>query len=354
MKKFLSVLLATSMLAGVLVGCGGNKDTVESEQPSTPVSEQPTTPVSEQPAAGGSYKLGMGVVVSDSSKEGTAQVDSTVAAVILDEAGKILSCYIDVAQNKMSIAGGTATAGQTYLTKQELKDDYGMRKASGIGKEWFEQADFFANYVVGKTADEVAAIETEEVNNHNIATDADILAGCTMSIPDMIEAVVKACNDDMAKSFNAETAPVLGVAIETEDSSTKDPADDKAGTAAMYTTFGVTATVNGVVAAAVVDTIQPKISFGTDGVPTEFGFGGTKRELKEDYGMKKASSIEKEWYEQSGFLTDYVVGKTADEIGAIETVENNGHFVATDADILAGCTMSIDGYLSVLSKAASK
>lgn len=194
MKKFLSVLLATSMLAGVLVGCGGNKDTVESEQPSTPVSEQPTTPVSEQPAAGGSYKLGMGVVVSDGSKEGTAQVDSTVAAVILDDAGKIVSCYIDVAQNKMSIAGGTATAGQTYLTKQELKDDYGMRKASGIGKEWFEQADFFANYVVGKTADEVAAIETEEVNNHNIATDADILAGCTMSIDGYLSVLSKAAS----------------------------------------------------------------------------------------------------------------------------------------------------------------
>ena len=357
MKKLLSVLLATSMLAGVLVGCGGNKDTMESEQPSTPVSEQPSTPVSEQPstpAAGGSYKLGMGVVVSDGSKEGTAQVDSTVAAVILDDAGKIVSCYIDVAQNKMSIAGGTATAGQTYLTKQEKKEDYGMKKASGIGKEWYEQADFFANYVVGKTADEVAAIETVESNAHFVATDADILAGCTVSIPGMIEAVVKACKDEQGKSFNAESAPVLGVAVETEDSSTKDPADDKAGTAAMYTTFGATATVDGTVAAAVVDTIQPKISFDTAGVPTEFKFGGTKRELKEDYGMKKASSIEKEWYEQSSFFTDFVVGKTASEISAIQAVENNGHFVATDADILAGCTMSIDGYISVLSKAAGK
>lgn len=194
MKKFLSVLLATSMLAGVLVGCGGKDNTVESEQPTTPVSEQPTTPVSEQPAAGGNYKLGMGVVVSDGSKEGTAQVDATAAAVILDEAGKIVSCYIDVAQNKMSIADGTAVAGQTYLTKQEKKEDYNMKKASAIGKEWYEQANFFTDFVVGKTASEIGAIETVESNNHNVATDADILAGCTMEITGYISVLTKAAS----------------------------------------------------------------------------------------------------------------------------------------------------------------
>ena len=56
------------------------------------------------------YKLGMGVELSTaSSKENNAQVDATVAAVILDANGKIVQCRIDVAQNKMDVTGGALT-----------------------------------------------------------------------------------------------------------------------------------------------------------------------------------------------------------------------------------------------------
>ena len=37
-----------------------------------------------------------------------------------------------------------------------------MKKASGIGKEWNEQAAAFAKYVEGKTANEIAAIAVDE------------------------------------------------------------------------------------------------------------------------------------------------------------------------------------------------
>ena len=35
-------------------------------------------------------------------KDGNAQVDSTVAAVVVDADGKIVKCVLDVAQNKMA------------------------------------------------------------------------------------------------------------------------------------------------------------------------------------------------------------------------------------------------------------
>lgn len=337
MKKFLSILLVAVMLTAVLAGCGDKKKDEGNGGGNTTSGEQ-------------EYKLGMGITVSDGSQEGTAQVDATAAVVITDASGKIVACYIDVAQNKMDVTAGTATVGQTYKTKQEKKEEYGMKGVSSIEKEWYEQANFFADYVVGKSVSDVSAIETQESGGHNIATDADILAGCTMDITAMTEAIVKACNDDQAKTFKASTTPVLGFAAETEDSSSADPSSDEAGTAAMYTTFGATAVVDGKVAAAIVDTIQPKIGFGSAGDITDFSFGGTKRELKENYGMKGASSIEKEWYEQADFFTNYVVGKTSSEIGAIATEESGGHNVATDADILAGCTMDIAGYISVLTK----
>lgn len=330
MKKFLSMLLVAVMVTSVLAACG-SKGTTSGEQ---------------------EYKLGMGVVVSTaSSKDEQAQVDATVAAVIVDKDGKIVDCAIDVAQNKMAIAGGVATVGQSYPSKQEKLENYGMKGVSGIGKEWYEQANFMADYVVGKTAADVQGIELAESNGHMVATSKDILAGCTMDLTAINEAIVKACNDAQAKTFKA-TNPVIGLACETEDSSSKDATADAAGLAAMYTTFGATAVAGDKVVAALVDTIQPKIAFDQAGAIGDVTFGGTKRELKENYGMKGVSGIGKEWFEQAAFFTDFVAGKTVAEIGAIELVESNAHMVATDKDILAGCTMDIEGYISVITKAA--
>lgn len=69
----------------------------------------------------------MGVELSTgSSKTGTAQVDATVAAVVLDGEGKIVSCRIDCAQSKMDVADGAVDAAKTFKTKMELGDEYGM------------------------------------------------------------------------------------------------------------------------------------------------------------------------------------------------------------------------------------
>ena len=58
-----------------------------------------------------------------------------------------------------------------------------MKKASAIGKEWYEQADAYAANLVGKTADEVKGIE---------AGAADLAASCTMGVDAMNEAVIRA------------------------------------------------------------------------------------------------------------------------------------------------------------------
>ena len=327
MKKIVSLVLVAVMLTACLAACGNGSKEQE-------------------------YKLGMGINVSTaSSADEKAQVDATVAVVVTDANGKIVDCAIDVAQNKMAIAGGVAEVGQTYKTKQEKKEEYGMAGVSGIGKEWYEQANFFADYVVGKTVAEVEAIALQESNGHMVATDADILAGCTMDITAFITAISKACKDDQAKTFKS-AAPTVGLSAVTSDSSSKDATADESGVAAMYTTFGGTAVVDGKIVAAIVDVIQPKIAFDQAGVIGDVTFGGTKRELKEDYGMAGVSGIGKEWYEQANFFTDYVAGKTASEISAISTVVDGSHILATDADILAGCTMSIGEFITVLANSA--
>ena len=111
------------------------------------------------------YKLGMGVVVNmDSSAETNAQVDATAAAVVTDASGKIVSCRLDVARNKMNVTDGVVDTEQTFKTWMELSSDHGMvgnlyssdNNGDGKALEWNEQSAAFSNYAAGKTADEVA------------------------------------------------------------------------------------------------------------------------------------------------------------------------------------------------------
>ena len=308
------------------------------------------------------YKLGMGIDVSTaSSKAGTAQVDATVATVILDKDGKIVDCKLDVAQSKLGVADGELEEGaadKAFKTKQELKEDYNMKPASGIGKEWYEQAKFLEDYVVGKTAAEVAAIATVEKNGHPaVPADADLTAGCTMDIGAFKAAIAKACADDQAKTFKA-SAMKLGLAATTAvDASSKAADDENDGSANIYSTFSaMVVDANGKTLAAIVDSIQPKIGFDADGEITEAKYTDTKRVLKDNYNMVKFSqpgTCIAEWYVQANALTDYVVGKTADEIKAIATADtrNDGYMRPTDADLAAKCTMQIPEYQEVMAKA---
>ena len=181
MKKIFASMMAAAMVVS-LAGCS-NGNSSES------VSSANSEGGSDNAAA---YKLGMGVVTSTaSSAAGNAQVDATVAAVILDADGKIVSCKIDVAQNKVPVnADGSFDTSLTFKSKQELGTDYGMTPASPIGKEWNEQANAFAAYLTGKTAAEVSAIGV--TGEHSAPDVADLAASCTMNVVAFIDAVGRA------------------------------------------------------------------------------------------------------------------------------------------------------------------
>ena len=292
------------------------------------------------------YTLGMGVSTSiASSSAGNAQVDAAVAAVILDRDGKIVQCRIDAAQNKMSVADGEIPEdaySMTFLTKKELGEDYGMKAASSIGREWYEQAEAFEDYVVGMTADDVAAIPVE----NGAAADETLYAGCTVSITPFIEAVSKACADDGANAFTGDAELAL-TAITSVDSSTSPAVDGDEGTAAMYTSFAAVAVAeDGRLAAVCYDEVQPEVTFDETGEITSDTDAAilTKRELGDDYGMKAASSIGREWYEQGQAFEDYVTGMTADDIAAIPVD-------GTDEELAAGCTVGVSGMIAAVVKA---
>lgn len=347
MKKIIALALTACLMLS-LVACGGETDNGGT-------------------AAEAEYKLGMGVVVSmDSSKTESAQVDATVATVVLDKDGKIVACRIDVAQNKMAVVGGAVDTAATFKTKMELGDEYGMagkvdNNGDGVMKEWYEQAKAFEAYVVGKTAAEVNAIETQEVNSHKIAVDTELLnAGCTIQITDFMAAVVKACNDDQAQSFKTAGEFKLGVAAKSTAADSTAATADKDGSVNMYTDFAATVVDgDGKILAAITDAIQPKIAINTLGEIVDKSFVDTKRCLKENYNMAAYGqpNVEggtvKEWYQQADAFVKFVVGKTGAQVKAMETQTlDNGYKISADADLLAaGCTIQITGIQAVVGAA---
>lgn len=76
-----------------------------------------------------------------------------------------------------------------------------------------------------------------------------------------------------------------------------------------------------------------------DGVISEINIdeiseGKSKKELGDDYGMRKNSSIDKEWYEQIAYLEERLIGTD----GQIKLDEKGK---AVDADIISGCTIDL-------------
>ena len=302
------------------------------------------------------YKLGMGVSVSTAStKEGHAQVDATVATVVLDADGKIVACRLDCAQNKMDVEDGEVNTEATFETKRELRERYNMVAFSDATREWFEQAEAFEAYMVGKTADEVENMETKEHNGHNVTVDDTLFASCSIDITAFKAAVVKACRDEKGQTFTAAGSFTLGLAAISDASESTSVTDDEDAVVKMYTEFGATVVgEDGKIIAAITDMIQPQIKMDEDGKVTDIVFKGTKRELGADYGMVAYGNAIAEWDAQAQAFANYTVGKTAEEVAAIETkVNDHGYSVPADETLLASCTMQVTGMMAVLALAAT-
>ena len=323
------------------------------------------------------YKLGMGVAFGGHT---TAQTNATVATVVVDEAGKIVACRLDCAQNKYAVAEDEVTFS-VLQSKVELGDKYNMAAhgkpnvEGGTVKEWYAQAQAFENYVVGKTAAEVAAMTTQLVNNHNISADEALLnAGCTIDIVDFKAAVVKACNDDQGMNFTVAegTALKLGLALNSADDGSS-AEDEENYTIKLNVEFAASVVVDGKIVATLNDAYQPVVTV-VDGAVVSANVGKTdekyqdvglmsKRELKGYYMMAVyGASMDVngdgkvlEWYEQSAAFSAHVVGMTGTQVANMETAANSiGYQMSTDADLLnAGCTIQITGLKAVVAESVA-
>ena len=160
-------------------------------------------------AVPGTFTLGVAAkTAAADSKAATAEADGLVAmysdiacAVVAD--GKVIATLNDAIQPKINITvAGVPTAQEFKGTKRELKEGYNMAAygqpniEGGTVKEWYIQSAAFSNYVLGKTATEIAGMQTKEVNAHQISVEQALLdAGCTMQISGFCAVVAQAANN---------------------------------------------------------------------------------------------------------------------------------------------------------------
>ena len=360
MKKVISLLLVLMLSIGLLAGC----------TPAAPVAgpapapAEPAAPA-ETPAEEGTItKLGLGHIISiaKSKDKGTdaegkavnagAQADVVIASVGFDADGKVVSAFIDVAQTKVAFDEAlVVTTDKTaeVKTKKDIGADYGMVKASGIGKEWFEQIAALEDWMVGKTVEEIKGMKMADGKT----AEEDLVSSVTISVGDYITAVEQAWNEGIEVA-GGET---VGLGVKTSIAKSKDAGKDAEGKevkaqAQVDTIMSAAAfDAEGKVAGAVIDTAQVRIPFDSEGKITidKTAALKTKNELKEDYGMIKASAIGKEWYEQARALADWMVGKSIDEITSMELADGN----TTVAELVSSVTIGVEDYLYVVDEASS-
>uniref|UniRef100_UPI0032607667 hypothetical protein n=1 Tax=Clostridium sp. NkU-1 TaxID=1095009 RepID=UPI0032607667 len=254
--------------ASILAGCSSNLQQTpttaaptEAATTAETTAQAETTEAAKGEAAEGALSTGYAVISSigkstdAGEKDGLAEVDTMFAAVLVDGSGKIVDCKIDSVQTKVNFSkeGKLLTdLGTVVESKNELGEKYGMKKASAISKEWNEQAAGFAQYVIGKTADEVKGIA---VSADGIADDADLKATITVHIGDFINVVEQAAAN--AKSAGAQAGDKLGYGIVTGISKSKDAAADADGVAQAYSTYTIASfDADGKITSCVLDASQ--------------------------------------------------------------------------------------------------
>lgn len=324
MKQVYRVFWGCTLAAALaLTGCGrGGASGSMSSSPSGSTAGQ------EQ-----AWRTGLGVVTEAAGSDRAGKITTAAAAVVLDADGKLADVMLDELELSVSAGStGAVTTPEDVRSKRTKGADYPLAAASSLGKGWAEQADHFADYLTGKTPDEVKKLKTDADGKPQ---DADLLSGCTIAVDRYRDAVVRAC--EQAEALGAakgDTVSLNLLAADLPDDLTATD-DQDAHVRADITLVALTVDGEGRVTSAIGDMTQPQLTISADGtVSGPEAPVYTKNEQGDKYGMREASALHKEWYEHAEGYCSYLKGKTMAEIAAIPTD-------GSDADLAALCTISV-------------
>jgi predicted small lipoprotein YifL len=311
MKKILSLLLVLTMVLVAFAACGPQNDG------NTP-DDTDKTPAEKD------YTLAIGVVVTESLAK--SKLTETIATIVTDADGKIVACRLDSVDYTAKYGEDGALDTTAPTTKVTLGDNYGAMPAG----TWAAQGAALEKYVTGKTQAEVAAIALEGGK----ATDAELVASCSIAITDLLKAIDNAFKSEHKISFKtAATELKVGLSMA---AAVKDSSKDEAKNVKLTADYAAAVLAEGKVVAAILDSVEPELKgINAEGAATELAYKGTKREQGDNYGAMPAGT----WYVQADAYVKAAIGKTADDIA---TLASEG---------VAGCTIYAGGYKAVIETA---
>ena len=252
------------------------------------------------------------VVVTDSDvtpSYGKAQVANHVLALVYDEDGKIVDARLDCAQIQPTLnENGEINALDSVLTKVELKEEYGPMPAG----TWYVQSAAFEQLIIGKTAEEVAALAVEDV----------YAAGCTMvgTTPVFLNLVAKAFAYENTVTFTTAEDFKLGVAATSTVGTSR-------GAVAITSNFAGVVVVGDTVAAVMLDVVEQKYTIVDGALVAPETPAVSKNDQGEGYTGMPAGP----WYKQARAFAASAVGKTVAGLVDLE--------LTSEALVAAGCTM---------------
>ena len=223
------------------------------------------------------------------------KVSNYVAALILDESNKVVAVRIDCVETTPEVAEGAIVDVASVASKVAQGDSYLMTSGS-----FAKQTKAFEDAIVGKTADEVAAL------------DMTLVSGCTMPYsPFSFKAVVaKAFASNNKTTFKTTETLTLGVAADMSISGGK-----------VTTYYSAAVVIGGKIVADIIDCNEVAFTV-VEGAAVAGEYAGTKVEQGDKYMMTSGS-----FAKQTEAFEKAVVGKTADEVAAL------------DMTLVSGCTM---------------
>lgn len=373
MRKWFALLLAMMLVVTACTPAGNTTEAPKATEPAATEAAATEAPATEAEATeavatepvevGDIVKVGMGNSMSlmrskeaEDDKGPSAGGNATVAVVGFDADGKIVDVKVDVVQPKVEytqdgkIEGGPAAE---FKTKVELGDEYGMKKASGIDKDWHEQMAAFEDWMIGKTVDEVLGLKVVEKDpSHPAVPDVPEL---TSSVTISVESYQAAVKEAWDNAVDATGVKAVGLGLNASAAKSKEIADDKMAAQFDIPMAGVGVDQDGKVVVAMLDNAQSRIAFDKDGKFVEAPGADvpTKMDLGADYGMVKASEIGKEWNEQAQAFAEWTVGKTADEISGLQVKERDeSHKSVPDVpELTSSVTITVEDYQAVLVEA---
>lgn len=355
MRKCFSLALVLTLAVALLPGCSGRP--AVSQPSGEPEQSVPSDPAGSQGNSGeDAVKTGFSIYTSvansrDASAdgEGAAVADITLVAVTVDDAGVIDSCVIDQIKTQIAFnhAGRLTTdPAASFASKNELGEEYGMKQASSIGQEWYQQAQAMAGYAQGKTVEQLKGLAVTELG---APADADLSATVTISIADFVSGIETAVSQ--ARHLGAHRGDRLTIAALAGSDGSQDASAGGEGLAQAQATAAAVTFEDETITSCVIDAVQARVNFSGEGVITTdlTSAQPSKNQLGDAYGMKAASSIGKEWYEQAAAFSAYVTGKTARQVSAIAVDERTS---PADADLTASVTIAIGDFQALIEKAA--